>query len=402
MDKRKKTVVGIDPGSTSAFAILDLKGKVLEVFSEKHMGSKEIIKRISDIGKPVLVATDKEKLPSSVEEIGRSFGSEIFTPEEDMSVHGKKEITRKHDYENLHERDALAAALNAYNSFKNKFRNIEARMDDLNLQELTPEVKESVVIGKAKNVSEAVETVLGGHEEDEDQDEEIKKEVETDLEEKIDNYRKMVIQERKDKKKLKEHNRKLKKKVEELEDEASKAKLEKNKAEEGIRKELMKDKEVKKLERNLRSKGKRIENLEGERRELENYIDRLKTFEELRKEGKVPVRELDELTEESLASEGRELSLHNSIIYTERLKGGEGSLIDTLKENGVEALITEMDDEQADEFVSKGIYVSSPDELELKERNGVKYIDGEDVGSIRKEDRESFIGWLKRYRDRDV
>jgi 5-methyltetrahydrofolate--homocysteine methyltransferase len=45
-----------------------------------------------------------------------------------MSVEKKRQITSGYCYLNDHERDAIAVAISAYNTFKNKIRNIEKRV----------------------------------------------------------------------------------------------------------------------------------------------------------------------------------------------------------------------------------------------------------------------------------
>lgn len=402
MTGRKRTIVGIDPGSTSAIAVLDTKGGLRELESKKHMGDEEIIRKVSEAGKPVLVATDKGKVPSTVEEVATNFGAKVFTPDDDLSVHGKKELTRNMDYENLHERDALAAALNAYNSFKDKFKNIEARMDELNIQDLAPEVKEAVVTGEARNVAEAVEMVLGDDEEETEEEEEITNHAEQDLEDKIDNYRQMLMQERKNRKKLEEYNKKLEERIEQLEEEVEELEDEKEGLENGVKEGVMEKRTVKKLRRNLRSKEKRAKNLEREKKELERKLERVKAFESLRKEGKIPVRELDVLSPENLRKENRFLKLKDGILFAREVRGDVEEILEVLKEFDVLAVIGKFSEEIGDEFVSQGVYTSSPDKLEISESEGTKYLEYESLDSITKEEREGFLKWLKKYRKRGL
>ncbi len=402
MTNRKRTVVGIDPGSTSALAILDLRGNLKELESGKHMGEEEIIRKVSEGGKPVLVTTDKQKLPSAVERVATSFGAEIFTPDEDLSIHGKKELTRKHDYENLHERDALAAALNAYNNFKDKFKNIESRMDDLNLQDLSEEVKEFVVTGEAKNVSEAVEIALGGDEEKDEEEDEIRTYDEEDLKEKIDNYRQIIMKERKDRKKLEEHNKKLKEEVKKLKRRASELKKERNELEKGEKEKVLEKTEVRKLERNLRSKENRIKRLENEKRELKAEVEKWKIYDELRKEGRIPLREVGKLTVQNLRSEDEEYKLKGCVLLIKDAGDDMDKILETLEKLGAEAVIGDMEEEVIDTFIEEGVWACSEESVSIKERDGVRYVDWEDFKEIKKEKKDSFIGWLKRYRGRDA
>lgn len=401
MTERRRAIVGIDPGSTSAVAVLDLKGNLKELYSEKHMGKEGLIRKVSEEGKPVLITTDKKKLPSTVEEIANSFGAETFTPEEDLSVHSKRELTRKDDYEDLHQRDALASALKAYNSFKNKFQNIEARMDDLNLQDLTPEIKELVVKEEAKNVSEAVEMALGEEEDNEEGKTVTEKQRNEDLEEKMDNYRQIIMQEREDKEKVKEHNEKLKEEVEKLKNKVEKLEKDKQDLEEGIRKEVIEKKEVKKLERNLRSKKNRIQALEKDVSELKEEINELKTFEELRKEGKVPLREVTELSTEELRKENKELPLDGSVLIINGLTDDKEDIAELLKEFGVKGVIGGIDPDKIDYLISESIWACSKENIEVKKKGGVRYVDWEDVENMKKEGKRSLMGWLRRYRGRD-
>ncbi|MFP4116208.1 MAG: DUF460 domain-containing protein [Candidatus Aenigmatarchaeota archaeon] len=401
---RERGIVGIDPGSTSAIAILDLRGNLQRLESEKHMGKERIIRVVSSECKPVLITSDKGKMPSGVEEIASNFGAETFVPGEDLSIRGKKELTREYDFANLHERDALAAALNAYNSFKNKFDNIEARMDELNLQDLSPEVKELVIMDEARNVSEAVEKALGDEEKEEEErkGEEKKTISRANLEEKIDNYRRIIMRERKDKEKLKEHNEKLKKETEELKGKISELKEEKEGLEKGVKDDILEKRELKKLKRNLRSKESRIDTLEGKRKELEKRIRNLKTFEELRKEGKIPLRDVNVLSENRLRKEDNKLSLENSILLVKKIRGDVENLVEILNELGVKAVVGSFSEESADKFISEGLWASPTDEIEIKERKGVKYMEESEVEGMKGEGKESFMGWLKRYRDKNA
>ena len=63
-------------------------------------------------------------MPFSVEKIRRAFSGIADTPRQDMSVETKHESTALFQYQNDHERDALAAAMDAFRSYRNKFQNL--------------------------------------------------------------------------------------------------------------------------------------------------------------------------------------------------------------------------------------------------------------------------------------
>ncbi|GEM_PF-1031331 len=401
-NERKGTIVGIDPGSTSAVAVLNLRGKLKDLVSRKHMGKVGMIRTISEKGKPILIATDKRKMPSTIEDISTDFSAETFLPEEDIPIDKKKELTEEYNYDNLHERDALAAAVNAYNSLENKFENIESRMDELNLQDMTPKIKELVVKGNAGNVSEAIEMVVGEENQDyiEKSPRKQRKSAE-ELEERIDNYRKIILKERKDRQKISEHNEKLKERVDDLKGKVSDLKDKRDRLERGMKKDIMESREIKKLERNLRSKEKRIEVLENEKAVLKKKAKKIKRFEKLRKDKKVPLRRIDPLTETELRKEDMDLSLYNSIIITSGPIKSPENVIEVLKDVGARAVIGDFKEDTVDSFIDKGIMVSNKSEIEVDEEHGVEYIEASNIVDMEKAKRDSFIAWLKRYRDGD-
>ncbi|MFB6147416.1 MAG: DUF460 domain-containing protein [Candidatus Nanohaloarchaea archaeon] len=115
-------VVGIDPGSTSAVAAVNLDGELELLESERELPRHEIIKKIIDTGKPVVVACDTEKMPSTVEKIASSLGARKFSPDEDLEKQRKEELGKG---DNSHEKDAAASALHAYNKHLREIKKIK-------------------------------------------------------------------------------------------------------------------------------------------------------------------------------------------------------------------------------------------------------------------------------------
>ncbi len=120
-------IAGVDPGTTTGLACIDFSGTVIELFSGRHMGGDAVIDHLVSTGKVSLVATDVAPPPESVAKIASSLGAPLHAPPEPLSVAVKNDLTRDLGTGDVHQRDALAAALAAYNHFKNKFENIEAR-----------------------------------------------------------------------------------------------------------------------------------------------------------------------------------------------------------------------------------------------------------------------------------
>jgi hypothetical protein len=126
--KPRYLVVGIDPGTTTAIAALDLEGNLLHLESSRQMSMSGVIEALYRVGKPLVVASDVHEMPYSVEKIKRAFSGVAYSPRQDMSVETKMGLSAPYRYQNDHERDALAAALDAYRTYRNKFQNLVKRV----------------------------------------------------------------------------------------------------------------------------------------------------------------------------------------------------------------------------------------------------------------------------------
>ncbi len=152
--RRKYTIVGIDPGTTVGIAILSLDGDLLFSNSFRGISHDQVVKLISDHGKPVIVATDVYPTPAAVEKIRRSFKAVLGTPGTELRAEDKIAMARPLGYSNDHERDSLAAAINTYRNYKNIFSRVEKkapRFADVDL------IKYHVVNGCS--IEEAIEKV---------------------------------------------------------------------------------------------------------------------------------------------------------------------------------------------------------------------------------------------------
>lgn len=121
-------IVGLDPGTTTGIAAVDLDGNLVLLSSSRQMTMSDIVEELYRAGKPLIVASDVQQMPYSVEKIRRAFNAIPYTPKQSLSVEAKYDLTARFSYTNDHERDALSAALDAYRSLQNKFRNIAKRV----------------------------------------------------------------------------------------------------------------------------------------------------------------------------------------------------------------------------------------------------------------------------------
>jgi len=117
-------IVGVDPGTTTGIAAVTFEGNIYNVRSSRNMGVDQAVKYIVSLGRPSIIASDVSPVPDAVLKIASSLGCRLFTPYESLSVAVKNALTTEHKVEDLHARDALAAALNAFNKYKNKLQKI--------------------------------------------------------------------------------------------------------------------------------------------------------------------------------------------------------------------------------------------------------------------------------------
>lgn len=142
----RHVIVGIDPGKTAAIACLDLSGRVVHLSHARFVGFEWFVGQIRSVGTPVIIASDKKGEEGTLSRLAAAFGSRVYVPRSDMSVRKKKFlIENEKPVESLHERDALAAAVNAYNAYANKFNQAEKLAREHNYENID-ELKAMVVM----------------------------------------------------------------------------------------------------------------------------------------------------------------------------------------------------------------------------------------------------------------
>lgn len=138
-------IIGIDPGTTLAYAALDIKGNIVELFSKKETSLGSLIDKVIKVGKPLITCCDVASPPSFVTKFAIKTGSKIISPESDLLVKEKKDLTRKHNTKNVHQMDALSAALFGYKIISPMLDKIDSVLKDLGKENLKKEVLELVI-----------------------------------------------------------------------------------------------------------------------------------------------------------------------------------------------------------------------------------------------------------------
>ncbi|MFZ3147994.1 MAG: DUF460 domain-containing protein [Methanothrix sp.] len=142
--RRGYIIVGLDPGTTTGIAALNLRGELVDLISSRALSSSDVIEWIAARGRSLVVATDVYPTPGSVEKVKRAFNAVLFSPGGDIPAEEKIALGKEFGYKNDHERDALAAAISAFKKYRNKFLLVEKKSPS----EIDPdEVKALVVRG---------------------------------------------------------------------------------------------------------------------------------------------------------------------------------------------------------------------------------------------------------------
>ena len=155
-------ILGIDPGSTIGYCVLDLDGKLVKLGSLRNCNLNKTVSRVNGLGKIVAVGTDVKPVPKFVEKFASNFGAKIIEPKDDLQLKYKQKVTKeflkdkKIKAKNKHELDALAAALVAFKHYQPLFNKIDNHLNQINKNHLNKEVKNTVLI-KEISIKKAID-----------------------------------------------------------------------------------------------------------------------------------------------------------------------------------------------------------------------------------------------------
>jgi len=127
--KPKYYILGVDPGTTAAYCLLSLDGKVKVLKSRKGLTRADMIREVYEYGIPVMLASDVPQAPHFIEKIASTVNAIVYTPAKAIPVAEKQELARTYTdhirVRNAHERDALTAAVYAFRSILPKLQQID-------------------------------------------------------------------------------------------------------------------------------------------------------------------------------------------------------------------------------------------------------------------------------------
>ncbi|WP_458208251.1 DUF460 domain-containing protein [Haladaptatus sp. NG-SE-30] len=327
--RRDHVIVGIDPGTTTAVALTDLDGTLLDVWSTRTADTADVIKWIIERGRPIVVAADVTPMPETVEKIRRSFDAAPWTPVNDLPIDEKQHRTRNDDYDNDHERDAMAAALFAFDGHEDQFQRIARKVP---AQMSRGDVTARVVAGE-----ESVEAVLADLSDDpEPEDDEPEHTVrELSAEEKrIKQLESQVERLQSHVDDLRETVETKDERIEELDDKLTEARQEERRKARERREISRLERENDRLERELEERDEAVAELEGKLARLKELwkLDH-SNFSDVaeKKAGLVAVKPIDKFTNDAIDAAHESYGLaEDDVIYLRDASGAGRSTAERL------------------------------------------------------------------------
>jgi predicted RNase H-like nuclease (RuvC/YqgF family) len=366
--ERKHTIVGIDPGTTIGVAIIDLEGRPIEVFSSKNYSCSDVIENIISHGNPLIVASDVTPTPSMVKRISRIFSSPVHELNESLSTEEKVALTKGYEYKNVHERDALAACVNAFKRYKKKF---------LQVQRKTPaavdveEVKALVV--KGVSISAAINRLIRAGEEKEEK-KRVMKEEKSEKEEQNELRLRRIIKGKDEKiEMMKDLMTALKTELEKKESEIKNLRSKLDSVRSARRREIEETEEISRRDKEIERLRAEIKARDKENAELKTIIEELKGKKAVEVKGGKRIKVLRAFSRNAILDMDRKYGIKKGdVIFLEDGSGGGASTAELLAKKGVVAVIygKELSHFAAEKFFEFGVPAfSDKDTLLLKKEN---------------------------------
>jgi hypothetical protein len=337
------------------------------------MTMSDVIEAIYKAGKPLVIASDVHDMPFSVEKIRRAFNGVAFSPRQDMSVETKLDLTADFSYQNDHERDALAAALEAFRSYRNKFQNLLRRVPpgyDLD------EVRAGIVRGQAL---EQVLSDLKGKTVTE-RPESPKIEEPSPIDERIRILDGTV-------KRLKSIVQELQEELQQRDHEIIRLQTRVKRVRSQQDEKIRKDAELIRRDAVIGSLKRRLRKEEKTSRKLRKQVEVIKAHEEAEPEGEmVPVKILSSLTREGVRALSDEFGIREGdILFVPRIDVWGANAGRELVQLGIDSLVvktggpTRIDPQLEALFREAGIPLLSSRGMNVVMTGGIAYISRDDL-----------------------
>ncbi|MEM4446919.1 MAG: DUF460 domain-containing protein [Candidatus Jordarchaeales archaeon] len=388
---KKGLIVGIDPGVTCGVAILDLNGNLILLESEKDLSRTALVRKLTSFGIPILLASDVNPPPSFLEKLAGILNSRLFYPPRSLTVSEKRELVQKFVEEkrvkvqDSHQRDALASALKAFYTFKNKFEKVEAKARSLGYPISPDQLK--IMVLKGLSLSEAI-NMLSSSKAKEETVEEKKVQPEPDLSvliNKLESYRVKLRRMRRSLIRIKELNTSLVAEKQKLENELQRLRELLENVDVKTRSEDV-ERVVERYKEEIKILKNEILKLKEELSAARHQIANLKRMRIMEIRGVVyPLKVVRSFTPNEIRRTEETVGINKGdIILLLDGSGGGKATANMLIEKGIKAVIskTAMSHLALEAFLEANIPVFFSDEVPVKEIDDFAVVDKKEFDSL--------------------
>ncbi|MDI6888918.1 MAG: DUF460 domain-containing protein [Methanocellales archaeon] len=366
--KRRYLIVGVDPGTTTAIAILDLKGKLLSLSSSRSIPTSSIVEHIAAYGHPLIIATDVTPPPTMVEKIKRAFHAVLFSPKESLPTDEKIALTKSFECSNDHERDALAAARMAFKDCKNKFAQIEKKTPaGIEPDEVKALVVQGVSVDSAITKLSAVPKKMA---------EEVKETKEVD--ERVQTLQEAIHRQKSQINRLRAYVDELQCKLSARDEKIKRLTSKTDRMALKELRKLMKTKEISARNERIAQLRKKVKELQNKISRLSHQIDQLKGIRALETLHAKPVKAIRSFTKDSILEIDVKYGLKKGdVIFLEDASGGGSVTAKMLVDRDIKAVIiqNEMSHSAMERFLASNIPVFTTEEISIRRVDDLVVID---------------------------
>jgi predicted RNase H-like nuclease (RuvC/YqgF family) len=147
-------IVGVDPGTTTAYSIFNLRSLEIHTYSERHLGINILLRELVKHGHVLAIACDKKPCPKFVEKLSSKLGSKLIVPKIELKEEEKRMLSKGFSYDNIHERDSIAAVVYSLKKLNSLLKKIDRITEEKNKSQ---EFKNALtrLVFSGKNIKEA-------------------------------------------------------------------------------------------------------------------------------------------------------------------------------------------------------------------------------------------------------
>jgi hypothetical protein len=331
--KRKYVIVGVDPGTTTGLALLDLKGDLIKLHSSRNISISGVIEMIVKYGRPLIVATDVSPIPGTVEKIRRTFNALPGEPGESLTAVDKINLAKPYGYSNDHERDALAAAAHVIRRYKNKFDQIRKKIP------IPVDPDESIALVMRGDTIDRAIAKLTEHETF--PEEKVDKKISHQSDERINQFSRTIKCQQETIDNLKIYQQELKSRIKQKDDIIANRNEKIQYLKSKDYKQMRRDKEIKFRENKIRQLQKTIKEKNRKVTALSEHIDKLKQVRNLEISGRtVPIKIVSSFTREAVISLQEKYGINQGdVLFFKNASGGGPAVVDLMFQYGIRAVI---------------------------------------------------------------